>query len=285
MNPNDLLKTLNTTSRDELITLPGIGPVLADRLVAGRPFDSLEAVQAVKGIGANLLERLTDTPASQPDLTPAPEPQAANESPAESGQVAIQEALEEEGQTAREALSEGTSGLGESLSEPEQAARQAVETLPEKDEQVAKSRGSLWPTLVNSMVTALVAVLLTLAVLGGINGSLKFATGSQYRAMQGEAAQLTTQVQTLQQDLDGLRGRVNTLEGLGERTVALEKAQQQLNADLDAASQQVTAMQTEVAALNEKVTQQEERTQRFETFLQDLQTLLGNLFTPQGEAK
>jgi Helix-hairpin-helix motif len=285
MNLNELLNTLNTASRDELIALPGIGPVLADRLVAGRPFDSLEAVQSVKGIGANLVERLVESPTSQPDLAPAPEPQAADEAPAESGRGAIQEAPEEIEQDALEASSEAPSGLGESPGEPEQAARQAVEAQPEKHEQVANSRGALWTTLVSSVVTALVAILLTLAVLGGINGSLKFATGSQYSAMQTEAAQLTTRVQTLQQDLDGLRGRVDTLEGLGERTVALEKAQQQLAADLDAASQQVTAMQTEVSALNEKVTQQEERTQRFETFLQDLQTLLGNLFTPQGEAK
>lgn len=285
MDPNDLLKTLNTSSRDELITLPGIGPVLADRLVTGRPFDSLEAVQAVKGIGANLLERLTDGRASQPDLTPALVPQAEDEPPGESGLAAIQEVLEEKEPATYEALTEEPSGLGESPSEPEQAADQAVETLPEKYEQVAKSRGTLWTTLVSGMVTALASILLTLAVLGGINGSLKFATGSQYRAIQREAEQLTAQVQTLQQDLNGLRGRVDTLEGLGERTVALEKAQQQLNSDLDAANQQVTAMQTEVAALNEKVTQQEERTQKFETFLQDLQTLLGNLFAPQGEAK
>jgi chromosome segregation ATPase len=128
----------------------------------------------------------------------------------------------------------------------------------------------------------LVTILLTLAVLGGINGSLKFATSAQVQTMQREASQLSAQTDTLQQDLDGLRGRVDMLEGLGDRTVALEIAQQQLAADQETASQQVTALQTEIAALNEKVTLQEERTQRFETFLIDLQTMLDNLFTPQG---
>jgi uncharacterized protein (DUF3084 family) len=118
--------------------------------------------------------------------------------------------------------------------------------------------------------------------LGGINGSLKFATSAQVQTMQREASQLSAQMDTFQQDLDGLRERVNMLEGLGERTVALETAQQQLAADQKTVSQQVTALQDEIAALNEKVTLQEEQTQRFETFFKDLQTILIKLFTPQG---
>ena len=281
MNTDQLLETLNNASRDELTSLPGIGPALAERILAARPFETLEAAQTVKGVSANLLERLMDTPASHLDPMPAPKPLVADEAPAESRLDEIKNTLSKKGQAARETMS----GLGESARKQRQAARQAVEALPEKFEQSSTSRGPLWTTLVSSAVTALVAILLTLAVLGGINGSLKSATGSQYRILQSEISQLTTQADTLQQDLDGLRTRVDTLEGLGERTVALEKAQEQLAADLEATNQQVTALQTEVTSLNEKVVQQEERTQRFETFLRELQTLLGNLFTTQGETK
>jgi len=278
MNKTEVLALLNKASRDELVALPGIGPALADRLLAARPFDSLEAAQAVKGIGANLLDRLA-TVESKPDTQPAPEPQKEYEPPAESRFSDIKEAIEEKSQ----AISKGLSGLGESVSKRGQAVRQTVVALPHQFEQTTKAWGPLWTTLVNGAVTALVAILLTLAVLGGINGSLKYATGSQYRSMQSDVAQISSHLDTLQRDMDGLRGRVGTLEGLGERTVALEQAQQQLAADLESASQQVTALQTEVAALNDQVAQQEERTLRFETFLQDLQTLLGNLFAPQGD--
>jgi hypothetical protein len=285
MDETKILHLLNNGSQDELIALPGIGPVLANRLIAARPFDSLETAQTVNGISASLLKQLADV-ALEPEVEPsddapdmpAPEPQPGDEAPAESRLTDIKERIAEKGQD----IKQGLSGLGESISKQGQAGRQTVEALPQKFEEASKSHGSLWTILISSAVTALVTILLTLAVLGGINGSLKFATSAQVQTMQREASQLSAQTDTLQQDLDGLRGRVDMLEGLGDRTVALEIAQQQLAADQETASQQVTALQTEIAALNEKVTLQEERTQRFETFLKDLQTMLDNLFTPQG---
>lgn len=270
MNPHKLLSIINEASRDELTALPGIGPALAERLMAARPFDSLEAVQAVKGINANLMNRLSAI-VVEGDTPPAPEPRAVDKTPIESRFSDIKEAIGEKSQS----ISQGFSELGESVRKQGKAAQQALEALPQKLEQTTKTRGQLWTIMVSSVITVLVAILLTLAVLGGINGSLKFATGSQYRAMQLEASQLSAQVDVLQQDLDGLRGRVGMLEGLGDRIVVVEKAQQLLADDMEAVIQQV-------AVLNEKIILQEERTQRFETFLKDLQILLGSLFDPQG---
>ncbi|MDY6846743.1 MAG: helix-hairpin-helix domain-containing protein [Chloroflexota bacterium] len=286
MDETKLLHLLNNGSQDELIDLPGIGEVLANRLIAARPFDSLESAQTVNGISANLMNQLADValePEEDPsDLVsdkPEPELQTGDEDPAESRLTDIKEQIEE----GRQGIKEGLTGLGEAVKKQGQDARQSVETLPHKFEEASKSHGLLWTILISSTITALVTVLLTLAVLGGINGSLKFATSTQVQTMQREASQLSTQTDTLQQDLDGLRGRVDTLEGLGDRTVALEAAQQQLAADQETANQQVTALQTEITALNEKVTLQEEQTQRFDTFLKDLQTILIKLFAPQGD--
>lgn len=286
MDETKILYLFNNGTYDELVVLPGIGPVLAKRLIAARPFDSLIAVQGVKGISANLLNRLSevtlepDTPPSDPTpSTPSPESQSVDETPAEAPPTDIKERIKEKSQD----IKQGLSGLGETVTKQGQAVRQTVETIPEKFEQASKSHGSLWTTLISSAITALVTILLTLAVLGGINGSLKFATGSQYRTTEREVSQLAAQVDTLQQDLDDLRGRVDMLEGLGDRTAELEKSQLQLVADLETTTQQLTDIQAEVTALDEKVTSQEERTQRFETFLIDLQTMLGNLFAPQGD--
>ncbi|NLV91602.1 MAG: MBL fold metallo-hydrolase [Firmicutes bacterium] len=52
---------LNTATLDELLELPGVGPVLAERIIAHRrakPFKSVDELLQIKGIGAKTLENL-----------------------------------------------------------------------------------------------------------------------------------------------------------------------------------------------------------------------------------
>lgn len=54
---------LNTATQEELETLPGVGPVLAGRIIAARankPFTSLADLDEVPGIGPKMLEKLGD---------------------------------------------------------------------------------------------------------------------------------------------------------------------------------------------------------------------------------
>jgi competence protein ComEA len=55
---------LNTATLEELESLPGIGPTLAQRIVEYRdahgPFQSVEDLLLVKGIGPSLLEKIRD---------------------------------------------------------------------------------------------------------------------------------------------------------------------------------------------------------------------------------
>jgi competence ComEA-like helix-hairpin-helix protein len=49
---------VNTATAAELEALPGIGPVLARRIVEGRPYRSIEELERVKGIGKKRLEEI-----------------------------------------------------------------------------------------------------------------------------------------------------------------------------------------------------------------------------------
>jgi DNA uptake protein ComE-like DNA-binding protein len=46
---------VQTASAEELASLPGIGPALAGRIIAGRPYASVDELERVKGIGPKRL--------------------------------------------------------------------------------------------------------------------------------------------------------------------------------------------------------------------------------------
>ena len=49
---------INKASKDELMSIKGIGPVLAERIIAGRPYKDVEDLLKVKGIGRKKLEKI-----------------------------------------------------------------------------------------------------------------------------------------------------------------------------------------------------------------------------------
>ena len=56
-SPQSLLD-LNTASKKELQSIKGIGPVLAERIIAGRPYRTVDDLLKVKGIGPKILESI-----------------------------------------------------------------------------------------------------------------------------------------------------------------------------------------------------------------------------------
>jgi competence protein ComEA len=50
---------LNAATEEQLESLPKIGPALAARLIAARPYHNLQDLDAVKGVGPSLMKTLT----------------------------------------------------------------------------------------------------------------------------------------------------------------------------------------------------------------------------------
>jgi competence protein ComEA len=55
---HSVLVDLNEASIGELMSLPGIGKTLGERIIANRPYQSVEDLKRVKGLGAKTLERI-----------------------------------------------------------------------------------------------------------------------------------------------------------------------------------------------------------------------------------
>lgn len=56
-SPQNLLN-LNTASKNDLQSIKGIGPVLAERIIAGRPYRTVDDLRKVNGIGQKKLENM-----------------------------------------------------------------------------------------------------------------------------------------------------------------------------------------------------------------------------------
>jgi competence protein ComEA len=50
--------SVNSSTTKDLDTLPGVGPATAQRIIEGRPYNTLEDLLDVKGIGPKTLEKL-----------------------------------------------------------------------------------------------------------------------------------------------------------------------------------------------------------------------------------
>jgi competence ComEA-like helix-hairpin-helix protein len=56
-SPQGLLD-LNSASKEELMSINGIGPVLSAKIIAGRPYKTVDDLLKVKGIGPKNLEKI-----------------------------------------------------------------------------------------------------------------------------------------------------------------------------------------------------------------------------------
>jgi outer membrane murein-binding lipoprotein Lpp len=128
----------------------------------------------------------------------------------------------------------------------------------------------LWMVFGSGLVAAILALALSLGVLANLNdGSLNFVTNSQFKSLTREVDELGTRLDTLTQDVAGLRARLDNLEALSQNVSTINELVEQLQKDVKTAAAQVQTLQ--------------QQSERFQDFLDGLRDLMDNVFP--GEEK
>ncbi len=234
----------NLANEEELRQLPGVGPALAERILARRPFRQREDLQEVAGVGPKTLERW------EPYLTfEAPKP----------------EVKEPEAEAPEPKPSPPPSRQLVPIPKPPQAS-------------AGFSRGETTTLVIGAgVVGVILSVLLTLAVVAGINRTLDFGRHAALQQVRAELAGLESQLDDLNGQLATIDQRTQVLEGLGGRMAAVEDNVDGLQAEIRTAAEQVGAMEATLRELDAKTEALSAQTGRFQGFLEGLQMLLQEL--------
>lgn len=302
---------INRASTEALIALPGIGPALAQRIVADRPYASVDDLARVRGISPEMVERLrsmltVSAVETEPKGMGEPSP-SEPESPVK-GEEGITRSVEGVTDAVPDAevplpveepvrpvqgvetplpvedfplpspAPEPTSHAEEPAAPAPSVQSAPAPASPRSGERIA----SLTTLLGVGAICVILAVGLTLGILSVINGGLRYATTDQAAALSRNVESLESRTAALEQEANDLRKTVQTLEGLSGRMTTLEDKADQLTADAQTAADTLDQLKTDTADLNESVLTLQNRTLKFETFLTELQKILGNLSTPTG---
>ncbi len=246
---------------------------------------TLRATDALESLEEELLEAA------------APEEEAAPEEPAEAEASEELESLEEAvlGQ-------EDTEDLGpipappqpdEASETPEEPSSPAEEPPPQPapPAQGSISRSQAWGlAFVSSLVTLVLAIIFSLAVLAGINGGLRYAGPEDIRQVARQVEGVNQRIDALQRDADGLRSRLDNLESLSGRVDDLETQSDALRGAVDDLEEGLSSMESDLGALDDSVTslqtQMDELIQEqdaFQSFFQKLGSLIDEFFAPEGQ--
>jgi chaperonin cofactor prefoldin len=239
----------NTADQDELTTLPGVGMVLAERIIAHRPYRSYEDLRRVPGLGPQSFELMRAM--------------IVIEDPDEPAGV---------GEAAGGAKSETVASSGAMAGDDQQDSRFMTRS------------GVLGLSAAVAGVGVIVSILLMLAILIGINRTLDYSRHAAVRELVDNVSRIEVQVEEIESSLTGVEARLGALEGLSGRMTDLENETSDLASEVETAATRVQQMRTRVEEISLQIDELARQTANQSTFFERLQQLLGEVFgTPVEE--
>jgi len=291
MAEEELLKVdPNTADEEALKNLPGIGSSLAQKIIASRPFSGMEDLQKIRGLGKVSLERL------KPYLSFAePEPEE------EDMQVELEVGAVEREQE-RLVSPDGQEDIeldtSEVLFEADGGVQPEVEKTVEKTTEKKESRipvrtisakqgfsrtETLWVAIGAGFITLVVSVLVNLAILGGINGTLDFNRLQTVRELESDLGDVRGNLETISSQVGVFEERLTPLEGLTGRVLTVEEQVGSIQEDVTEALSGVESMQAVLVELSDETARLSGRVDRFDAFLDGLRQIIAELFASPSE--
>jgi methyl-accepting chemotaxis protein len=150
----------------------------------------------------------------------------------------------------------------------------AEEETP-KEEPKKKTRHVTWGqailiSVISSFIAFCLAVLLSIGIFGSLNNGLRYATLDQAQRLNRQVESLNSEIGLLVEDLDGLRARLDNLEGISGRVGELELEAEQLSSGIASAIEGIEEIRTQIEEFSESA-------DAFEQFLTGLSDVLDNL--------
>jgi len=314
----------NLDGPEKLQLLPGVGPELAIRIHESRPFESLEDLQQVRGVGAAFVDRwkgmlqlspvtpldrdidLSDTASVDTEESGGDTPDVVLVDEVEKPEMVVEPVLVEahvpeekqaDAEMDEQAVTDQPEEVEESMApEKEQAvvetdeqaapdqADEMVETVPVPAPAAVITRsGAIWGMIITGFLSMIFSVVLTLGILAGSNsGLLQLAKPSDVNTLSTQTKSLGTSLDQVGQDVQGLRDRLDNLEGLSSRISTVEKSTSDLQEGFDATKKQLDTINTGMDGLQTQVDQVAKQGEQFSQFLSGLQNLLNDTFSPEG---
>jgi hypothetical protein len=243
----------NRADIEQLRTLPGIGQGMAERIIAGRPYHEVEELLQVQGLGSRTLERIH--PFLALDKT-----------------MVDQSNISEEDVTVTE--DDDASGGKQSLIDRlDIFVRTSIERFHISSQVVGF-------VLITGAISVFFSVILTLAIIAGINRTLNFGRHSAVREIRSEISQMDAQLKALAADMASVDQRLGAVEGLSGRMAILEAEFDLINEDVDQAITVVDQLTEEVNKISLEVDGMAEKVNLFDGFLKGIRELVSDLFEP-----